>query len=116
MSAPHRRLIEGNSSDPNVIWQCREWGPFDLIFIDGDHGYEASRNDFENYLPMLSEKGIMVLHDVDVSCRFEGAIRFWHELVSKPNERFHFVTYHNALPHTSNYALGICLPHGLELL
>ena len=38
---------------------------FDLIFIDGDHSFEQVRKDLENSLNHLSERGIIVMHDMD---------------------------------------------------
>ena len=38
---------------------------FDLIFIDADHTYEGVKSDFNNYLPMLSEGGVLGFHDVE---------------------------------------------------
>lgn len=36
----------------------------DLLFIDGNHSFDAVEADFQNYAPMLSPQGIVVLHDV----------------------------------------------------
>ena len=36
----------------------------DLLFIDADHSYEASYNDFSKYLPLVrSGTGLIVMHD-----------------------------------------------------
>ena len=35
----------------------------DLAFIDGDHTYPAAHNDISKTLPLMSEKGIFVIHD-----------------------------------------------------
>lgn len=35
----------------------------DLVFIDGLHTYEQSRADVLNALPLLSKKGVIVMHD-----------------------------------------------------
>ena len=46
-----------------------------LIFIDGDHSYEAVKFDFDRFSPWLTPSGIVVFHDAhnwrDVS-RFIG--------------------------------------------
>jgi len=35
----------------------------DLLFIDGDHHYEAVRRDFEDWYPFVRPGGLIVLHD-----------------------------------------------------
>ncbi len=55
---------------------------FDLIMIDADHSYEGVKRDFELYSPLVSERGIVVLHDV-LPNRFDREIdvnRFWKEV------------------------------------
>jgi predicted O-methyltransferase YrrM len=36
---------------------------FDLLFIDGDHSYQGCTNDLENWFPLLSDGGHVILHD-----------------------------------------------------
>lgn len=55
---------------------------FDLIMIDADHSYEGVKRDFELYSPLVSERGLVVLHDV-LPNRFDPEIdvnRFWKEV------------------------------------
>jgi len=37
----------------------------DLLFIDGDHTYEGVKKDFDLYSNLLSNNGIIVVHDTD---------------------------------------------------
>lgn len=37
--------------------------PLDLVFIDGDHRYEAVLDDIDNYLPLVRSGGILGGHD-----------------------------------------------------
>jgi predicted O-methyltransferase YrrM len=37
--------------------------PLDLVFIDGDHSYEATKADFEMIQPWLAKNGIVAFHD-----------------------------------------------------
>jgi hypothetical protein len=37
--------------------------PFSLLFLDGDHRYEAVRRDFDQWLPLLEPGGYVALHD-----------------------------------------------------
>jgi len=36
---------------------------FDLVFIDADHSYKASLNDFKLVLPLVNDNGLILLHD-----------------------------------------------------
>ncbi|WP_375202132.1 class I SAM-dependent methyltransferase [Hyphococcus sp.] len=38
-------------------------GAFDFLFIDGDHSYEGCFDDLNNWFPLLSPGGHVVLHD-----------------------------------------------------
>jgi predicted O-methyltransferase YrrM len=38
---------------------------FDMIFIDADHNIDSVRTDFNNSLKLLSNNGIIMLHDMD---------------------------------------------------
>jgi hypothetical protein len=53
------KVIEGFSWD--VIHNIPQG--VDFIFIDGDHSFEGVRKDFELYSQLLSENGIIALHD-----------------------------------------------------
>jgi hypothetical protein len=37
----------------------------DVLFIDGDHSYEGVKLDFELYSKLISQKGIIIIHDTD---------------------------------------------------
>ncbi len=61
--------------------------PFDFIFIDGDHTYNAVKQDFEEWLPLLTSGGYVGFHDsapitVDGKVVFEG----WPGCVQLVNE------------------------------
>lgn len=45
-----------------------------LLFIDGEHTYEAVKRDFEMFLPKVVSKGYIVIHDIE----FKG--NPWHEV------------------------------------
>jgi len=52
-------IIEKPSQEATKNWKI----PIDLLFIDGDHRYEAVCKDFEDWFPYLKKGGVMLLHD-----------------------------------------------------
>ncbi|MEO6826828.1 MAG: class I SAM-dependent methyltransferase [Microbacteriaceae bacterium] len=57
-----------------------EDGSVDLLHIDGRHGYDDVRHDFTAWLPKLSARGVVVLHDIAEHTEGFGVWQFWAEV------------------------------------
>lgn len=60
------RIIWGDSQDPANVEAVRQLGPYDLVFIDGDHSPEGVRADWEHYGAMGS---VVAFHDIDTPAK-----------------------------------------------
>ena len=66
-----------------------------LVYIDGDHTYENVKNDIENSIPLVKERGILCGDDLEIQLHeCDETIYFLHPLTDeayskKQNKRYH---------------------------
>lgn len=55
-------LIWGSSTEYSVVMQASALGPYDVVFIDGDHRMDGVTRDWANYNPMARK--LVAFHDI----------------------------------------------------
>ncbi len=63
----------GASAEIGVNWRQ----PIRLLFIDGDHSYEASSQDFLIWSPWVHVHGLVILHDIGT---YEGVTNLYNQI------------------------------------
>jgi cephalosporin hydroxylase len=80
-------FLHADSRSAHTIYTVKTIvGPYglDLLFIDGDHRYEAVKADFEAYWRLVRPGGIIAFHDIGIKLPDFGVWQLWQEL----KERF----------------------------
>jgi cephalosporin hydroxylase len=84
--------VIGDSQAAEVIEQVRRLGPFDAVFIDGDHSLAGVRADWKNYGPLAR---IVAFHDTHWQhpgkpCKPVAVPEVWNKLkATHRHEEFH---------------------------
>lgn len=102
------RFIKETSEKAYYDFFVRQDIKIDFLFIDGDHSYEGVKTDFELYSQILSENGVIMIHDTDGEYektlivsedakkdhyRFDGPSKFVNELNENPS--WNLIKLHN---------------------
>lgn len=66
---------------------------YDLLFIDGDHSYEACKKDYEDYRSLVKKDGFIAFHDiVNSSLHAKQGCEVWKFMKELDEEKIEFVT------------------------
>jgi hypothetical protein len=102
------RFIKSTSVDAYYDFFIRQDIKIDVLWIDGDHSYEGVKTDFELYSKIMSDNGIIIIHDTDENYeetlivsedakknhyRFNGPAKFVKEL--EKNSNYNLINLHN---------------------
>jgi len=75
-------------------------GSVDLLHIDGRHGYEDVKADYDLYSAKLSPRGVVLFHDIAEHQEGFGVYRLWEELAQA----------HPSFAFKHGHGLGVLLP------
>ena len=60
---PEIVVFKGRSCPDGLTFLKKHEQRIDILWIDGDHSFEGSLADFKTYKPLMSEDGLIFLHD-----------------------------------------------------
>ncbi|MFX0547440.1 rhamnan synthesis F family protein [Roseovarius sp. S1116L3] len=70
-----------------------EDGSVDVLHVDGRHFYDDVKEDYESWIPKLSDRAVVLFHDTEVRERGFGVWRYWEEL-AQAHPAFNFPYQH----------------------
>ena len=108
--ATFSRYIRADFAAPDIAGQFAD-GSIDLLHLDGDHGEDVVRRDLVLWLPKLSKRGVLLMHDVASHLPGFGVWKVWEELQSR-HPSFQLDHQHGL----GMVALGSEVPDGLREL
>lgn len=74
------KLCVADSSSAKALRFAKQHGPFDFIFVDGDHDHEAVLADFRRYAPLGRYVGF---HDITGLYNCEGSRTSWEVIATE---------------------------------
>jgi len=72
-------ILCGDSTSEWCIENTEKLGPFDLVFIDGNHQDPFVQKDFENFGSLIRKNGFIALHDI-ASKEWPDVSKRWSEI------------------------------------
>ncbi len=75
------KFILGDSHSEDTLEKTVVHGPFDFLFIDGDHETEGVIADFNMYSPLVRTGGLVAFHDYNLE-----SVRAAIDIINKPKE------------------------------
>jgi predicted O-methyltransferase YrrM len=60
---PNVKFLVGDSHTQETLDEVKQCGPFDFVFIDGDHCTAGVKQDYEMYSPLIRPGGLVGFHD-----------------------------------------------------
>lgn len=78
------RFIKETSEKAYYDFFVKQDIKIDLLYIDGDHSYNGVKTDFDLYSKLLSDKGVVMIHDTDETYEDELIVsednkKDWHK-------------------------------------
>lgn len=101
--------IIGNSHDEETFEQVAEHGPFDFIFIDGLHTYDAVEQDWNDYKQLAAPGAVVAFHDICLVRDYPetgetaGVSKLWREIQAQGYLTQEIVCQ----PGQSEYGIGV---------
>ncbi len=105
---PGVTLVSVNSHTPAFRDLLRDHGPFDLVFIDGDHSEAAVRADFAAVRPHAR---LIAFHDI-VELNFSDVRKVWNEVRELHADDYEFHEFTLQYPdHPQHLGIGLAIRH-----
>lgn len=104
--------VRGSSHDPEILEECKTFGPFNWLFIDGAHTYEDAKMDWDDYRTLCAPGAYVFFHDIALRRKYEdggeaGVWKLWRELQAQG----YWTAELRATPLVDAYGIGcLCLP------